>query len=191
MHPEKELLKLYFELSTLSPQSQKWSVSFFAKNKPRLVRYQNFCALGNALNVPCHDMNQFEWGDFIKQSHMQVWDEVMDLAINNFEVNPANFRGSLHKYEGVLAAMFMQLLKTATHLHLVKQSGTIEASGYHQSYMQILTHISKDIQPISQKLHEILYLLINPTKIVISKSDLVANFGYQDVDMRQLDMDWF
>lgn len=188
---EKELLQLYFELCALSPQSNKWSNAFFAKNKPRLIRYQNFCTLSKALNVPCHDMNQFEWGDFIQQSHMQIWDEVMQLAIKNFEVKPVNFKGNLNKHPGVLASMFMQLLSNSKHLKKALGSSTIEASGYHQSYLQILANISKNIQPIEQNLLEILYLLLNPTKKQISKLELIVTFGYQDKDIRQIDIDWF
>lgn len=192
MQLEKELLKNYLELFRLSPQSTKWSASFFANNPPRLLRYQNFCAIAGALKIPYKDINQFEWGDFIGQNQMIVWNDVMELAIKNFQVNPDKYLGDLRKNSGVLMSMYYQLLNTASKVNALVNAGNgvVEANGYHQSYMQILGNISASVYPIHENLLEILYLLLNPTKVTCPLVILVEEFDYQDVDIRKIDMEW-
>lgn len=190
--PERELLFLYLDLYSMSPDTVDWSEQYFKDNPPRLIRYQNFCALAGALQLPYQNISQFEWGDFVQESHLQVWDEIMALASERFQVNPGLYGEDYTIHAGILSDMFFVLLNAAKNVYKVVTSGggIIEPTGYHHCYVHILHHIAHSVMPIQENIHEILYLILNPQKIMYPLEVLVKEFGYQEVDLNEIDGRW-
>jgi len=190
---EEELLQLYLELQSLAPNQKNWSKETFKDNLPRLYRYENICAIAKSLKIHSIYFSIENWSsDFIGKDQMRRWYDIETLARKNFNCR-LNYIYSTDKlYVSTLKNMFKYLLDVAVNYYnnIVKQECIIMASGYSAVNLEILQNIAKKNKSYIVEVKEILHLLINPNCITCPKSILIEEFGYRDIDFKELDMDW-
>ena len=190
---EKEMLQLYLELHSLSPNQEKWSKEAFKDNPPRLYRYINLCAIAKALGIYTIYFSGDKWlSDFIDKKQMTRWHEIETLARKNFNCKLGYIRKPDKPNILILRDMFRYLIDVALNYqrNITAKKQIILSSGYGYLNLEILEDISQKNKQHLKEVEEILGLLINPKCIVCPKSILIDEFGYQDIDFGDLDLEW-
>ena len=190
---EAELLQLYLELYTMTPNQKNWSNETFKDNPPRLYRYQNMCAIAKALKIHTIYFSGEKWHpDFIGKSQMRRWFDIESLAKNNFNCRLDYIKSTDKLNILTLRDMFDNLIEVAINYYnnIIKKECILLASGYNYVNLEILQNIAKKNKDYIKEVKEVLHLLINPNCITCPKSILIDEFGYKDIDFEELDFEW-
>jgi hypothetical protein len=187
---EKKLLKRILELQDLSNDISQWSLVKFEKNTPRSYRLQMIDSLFQALEIKVtHE--QFFSGEFITESNLPDVNKVLELLSAFGEFNLP----ILPKNEwGVSQAQhtFLYLMKYRLYLNQLENigSGVYAASGYYRLPFVIFAKLHPSVKRESKVIDALLRLFINPTKLKLSKKELIEKFNYPSVNLGDLDLEW-
>jgi hypothetical protein len=70
-------------------------------------------------------------------------------------------------------------------------SGVIASSGYYRVPFLISTTFNDKLKDSIENLNQLIVLFFNSEKLNYSKATLIEKFGFSDVDLREVDIDWF
>jgi hypothetical protein len=183
----RDLLLAFLDLRRLSPEVDNWTEERLADNPPRLARLRQLVALFKAFGIPWNPA-AFVEGTFIRPGDPRYDPIVSRLkaeAVEGEALEDGRARRQLPKFFSILFDY-----RTRLDDVLSFNSGLIEASGlyllaYRKADMQNQI-IRNNLAAIEDTLAE----LISPGRAALSRERLVHEFGYPDVDVTDLDLDW-
>lgn len=188
---EKNLLTSFLELYTLSDNVTSWSIANFAKNPPRLFRLQKIDSLMKALNIN-GTYEQFLYGEFLYEEGRQNCTEFKKRVEENY----SSIFGAItmeeeedSDFQFVFEVLFRYRIKLNQLINV--KSTVIEASGINRIPIIIMLDIESKLQNDIAGIDRILCYLINPKRIAYTKEELKTKYNYPDVDLDEIDLDWF
>ena len=185
----KELLCGFLELRSLAPDMTKWTEAGFADNPPRLYRLQRLKSLFKAFKI-AWDTQSFINGGFINHKNAKyklLWQE-LDSALPSI---PAGY--PFHKSTAdELPNCFEILLSYRERVEsvLVFSDGTLAASGLFKYAHRKIKSINRGIAKIIASIDDLLSSFISPEGRTFTIDKLVKDYGYPDVDLNTIDMDF-
>jgi hypothetical protein len=179
------LLLGFLELRGFSPKLADWTEERLSDNPPRLIRLRRLIAMFRAFGLPW-DPESFTEGRFIDPRHPRYTTLLAKIA----EELPVGSREWATDYQ--LPGFFQRLLDYRIRVDgvLSYSSGVLEASG-------LFLHAHRKVQELNQVVRDhvanidnTLAALISPEDSSFSVGQLIRDYGYADVDLLQIDLDW-
>ena len=190
-HPvAPQLLFAFLDLLSYEKDLNKWSEEEFSDNPPRLYRLQIVNALMKALNLTC-SYADFLKGEFITEENLPSTTALrQQLAlICEYLSIKSNSTWSVTKAKFVFDNLIQYRLRLLNLFDF--GSGVIASSGYYRVPFLVSTTFNDKLKEPIENLNQLIVLFFNSEKLYYSKATLIEKFGFPDVDLREVDMDWF
>jgi hypothetical protein len=197
----QSIIPKFIEFKRMTPHTKKWNLKELEKNLPRLIRYKRLMALLKAFNINC-SLEEFKGGDFL---YDKKWSKQIKFRekfhTNKFIINElSNFADKNEKYKTRVKErgldfylLWMYFWGLADAIYSVKDISQIKIGNPTGAfYLSILENfkISENFETIG-KVHRILGVMIDPSESEVSEYSLIHNFGYPDVDLDEIDGEWY
>ena len=175
------LLQGFLELRRLVPDMEKWSVEKLSDNPPRFYRLRTLTSLFCAFGIDW-DPSSFIEGKFIDP-------ESPRYAPLLQKVHGLRLREKKHR----LSDCFRILLEYRERVDgvLTFSSGLLEASGWYLFAHQKAEELNRVIQDNVAIIDDMLIAFISPEAKTFTEDELTRNYGYPDVDLFEIDSDWW
>lgn len=182
----RSLLHAFLTLRGLTPDLADWTEERLADNPPRLFRLRRLTVLFRAFGLPW-DPPSFMKGKFIDPEHPRYAALLGKLA---GEMSEELGRGdAIHQLPMFFAILYEY--RESVEEVLSFSSGVLEASGlYLHAFNKAgeLDHVIRDNLPL---IEDSLAELISPEGVEFRVEQLVRDYGYPDVDLFEIDADWW
>ncbi len=188
-----DLLRQYLELCRYTPDHRDWTERALEKNPPRLIRLQRLKAMFHAFGIP-FDPQSFREGGFIDWKD-PVYEVFLERARSQFLREEAEGRlsGTIELTAFYLKPVFESLLeyRIALDESLHFNSGVSAAGDLFYFELLKINEMNRVIRSRLAIIEDLLVELISPTRQTFSHKRLVKEHGYPDVDLDEIDLDWF
>jgi hypothetical protein len=188
---EKQLLDVFLDLYTYNNDIKSWSFESFKTNPPRYHRLQILQALMRALSISCSYI-EFSQGNFITSVQVEKWTAFKESIANQLPQDkiyrPARKPLTPNKL-GILFSTLMRYRLNANKL-VSSNNGILTISDDFRIYFDIMNTMNEKLSDELVKVDLILLFCINPTGISYTKDELISKFGYPEVDLKGIDIEW-
>ncbi len=197
-----DLVDKIIEFQALTPERLQWSEHKLKDNPPRLYLFQQIKALLKIL-FKNQDLSieQFINGDFIQKNELNTFDSLNKNIIENYDYKESdhyeravkNF--NRFKSNSDIKKIFAFHFKFILELENLSNFNTgMIGSGrltnhYAYSMIRDVTN-SIDQEKINNIRNEINYI-IDKDQRTFSMLELVENYGYPDLDLEDVNLDWY
>jgi hypothetical protein len=181
----RTLLLKFLELRGLSSQFADWTEERFNENPPRLFRLRRLVALFRAFDIPWGPAS-FIKGEFIQSEQPRYAGLLSKLAA---QIPNGLEPWQRHRLPEFFAMLFG--LRDKVDGVLEYFSGLYEATGLAFYAYQKGCDLNQVIQDNVGDIENLLVELISPEAATFTVEQLSKNFGYPDVDLFKIDLDWF
>ncbi|UTW63062.1 hypothetical protein KFE98_02590 [bacterium SCSIO 12741] len=194
----KDFLDKYYEFKAMTPNYNEWNAKSLKYNKPRFYRFKELESLMVAFDIGNDLLTDFKNRKFLNHRTLEDFRPIVEdieryVSQNGFEkLRWERERERLKDIRsfGMLVQIFMRFSEEMRNL-LNFNSGWLESGSVTSRYSIHKTHqLLKSID--LQELHEIEHLLcklIDPKERTFTKSELIKNYEFPDVDLHSIDMD--
>jgi len=188
-----ELLRQYLELCRYTPDQRDWNEQALEPNPPRLIRLQRLKALFHAFGIP-FDPQSFQEGGFI-DCEDPVYEVFLERARSQFlkEGTEGRHSGTNQVTAFYLRPVFKNLLKYRIALEepLTFNRGVSVAGDLFYFEFLKINELNRVIRDHIAIIEDLLVEVISPTRRTFSRKQLVKEHGYPDVDLDEIDFNWF
>ena len=188
-----DLLRQYLELRRYTPDHRNWNEQALEQNPPRLIRLQRLKALFHAFGI-AFDPPSFQEGGFI-DSEAPIYEAFLERARLWFlkERSEGRLPVMIKATASYLRPVFEMLLKYRIMLDepLSFNDGILEASDLYWFGILKIDEMNGLIRKRLAIIDDLLVELISPTRQTFTRKQLVNEHGYPDVDLDEIDLDWF
>ena len=183
-----KLLHAFLNLQTLTPDLAAWTEGHLALNPPRLLRLRMLMAMFRAFQLPWDPVG-FVSGAFINPDdprHVPLLDRVA-----------ATMSPSALKYSGPyphqIAFTYPWLFEYRRRLNavLTHAEGVYEASGFFAFACNLAYEVGSRLKKELPAIDEVLAAIIDPDGRSFAVVELIDKYGYPDVQLGAIDMDWY
>ena len=189
---EKQLLDTFLDLYTYDTKIQEWSFEKYENNPSRYYRLQMITALMKALDINC-SYYDFTEGRFISKVQFSKWKEFKESILDQLDAKAyaRSLKDNSHPFD--IQSIFRTFMEYRLYSEKVLGifDGMYLANDEFRAFANILntsnSHLKQDLKNIEHVLH----FCINPTRITYTKEELIKQFGFPEVDLRQIDIDSF
>lgn len=176
------LLHCYLEFQILVPEIEDWVEGHLIDNPPRLYRLKQLNAMLRAFEID--DLYSFKEGRFIEHENSHKYAQAHTL-VSDGKISSTNSND--------LTQCFLTLMQYRQEVENVLCFG----SGAYHINPELLSNTYRKIWQLSWQIKEnivgidtIIATIINPEEKSFSVEILVRDYGFPDVDITQLDLDW-
>ena len=185
MFDARSLLDELFGLLSREPNIANWTEDALAQNPPRLIRLRRLVAMFRAFELPW-DVSRFLDGKFVDVEHPA---HAALIAQADREL------GGHDDYwvrRDQLPRFFTRLLEYRRTIDraLRFNSGVLEASGFYAFAVDRIEHVNTQVRASIATIDDLLAALIAPDARKFSQDQLVAQFGFPDDDLWEIDAEW-
>ena len=184
----RDLLLRFLELRRLSPNFDDWTEERLNRNPPRLFRLRQLAALFGAFGIPWHPLS-FTEGRFIQPEDPRYVALLTKLATTMAEERhreTALDRGQLPDFFAILFSYRERIDEVLSF-----SSGVLEASGLYLQAHRTAATLNRLIEDNISIIEDILAALISPEAVEFSVEQLARDHGYPDVDLGDIDDEWW
>ena len=188
----KEILKIYFELKSLSPNIPDWNESYFGDNQTRYYRYRQLIILFTEFELG--SLQYFELGEFIKSRPIEEYKPLKSRFVNFLSaylgLSVDYFNGDDINYD-LLIYLFKRFIKYYSLIYdaITFNSDIIEVSGLRKFPYYKIASVNYEISKLVKIIEEELSLFISPDSKKAKVSYLIKKYGFPDVDITEIDLD--
>ncbi len=195
-----DLIDKIIEFQGLTPNRIEWDLTLLKSNPPRFYLLQQIQALILAFNNEKVSLSQFIQGDFIEQRQLseynlfiqKIIDDTADEESSFYERNLKRFNEekSVTDIKEIFKFHFdflVELDKLSGSKGLIGRNRLVNNYAYTKRY-----EITDSINSEKVKdLKEGIALIINPHNKSFSMKELVEKHGYPDLDLHEVNVDWY
>jgi hypothetical protein len=182
------LLHGFLELQGLSPDLADWSEDRLAGNPPRLFRLRQLVALFRAFQIPWNP-SLFVEGKFIEPESPR-YATLLDMMDSTMpELKKHGFGAQPHQLPYCFEILFAYRGRVEHVLSF--SSGVLEASGLYLYAHRRAGELNRIIKEHVSIIDDHLVAFISPEAREFSVKELVRDHGYPDVDLFEIDADWW
>lgn len=187
---EKQLLDLFLDLYTYDTKIEEWSFEKYENNPSRWYRLKMITALMNALGITC-SYYDFKNGRFIDRVQFDKWKEFKESIIDQLDTKAYNrsLRDKSDPFD--IQSIFRTFMQYRLYSEKVLGifDGIYLANNEFRALTNLLNTSNSHLRVELKNIEHVLHFCINPTKIQYTKDELIAKFGFPDVDLVQIDID--
>lgn len=184
----QDLLLAFLEFRRMCPEFSDWTEERLGNTPALLFRLQRLMALFRAFRIPWAP-SRFVNGHFVRPDDSRYASMLRELA----EEMPEVGKGYMTFRENDLAALFQVLYEYRERLDsgLCYTGGFLEASGGCLYAIRKIDRVNSGIRANLAVIEDLLVEIICPDDVVFSIEQMVRDFDYPDVDLNDIDDDWF
>ncbi|MDJ1468675.1 hypothetical protein QNI19_26205 [Cytophagaceae bacterium DM2B3-1] len=194
----ENLLEQYLDLRGFSPEPHSWSEKNFRNNPPRLYRYKQLDSLFQAFGIDLKYMQSFEEGEFIKArpvtDYTEWFSDIEAYGLQTGLERDRDFNRDTVNHDKLIR-IFAYLFKYRMVLERTLQynSGWLEAGATWARYMIDKTEgfLNEENRAYIKYLDNLLCFAIDPYQQQYKKYELIEKYGYPDVDLSDIDADYY
>ena len=184
----KDFLNEYLEYKSL------WCFEHCIKSKPAKIRLNRLNSMLNALKIANEpfDLSYFEQGNFLKDREIEENYELIE-KIQNLVEEKTSSDYEVRKGKFSIAWLFKDLLRFRKEIYDVVQPWSGFGAGFNNVLYFGKIHqenLKKLIRENTDEIDEILCLIIDPQKKVISEKELIEKYNYEVADLDEIDRVW-
>jgi hypothetical protein len=182
----RSLLLAFLELRRMSPEFGDWTEDHLASNPPRLFRLRQLVALFRAFGLPW-DPPAFVEGKFIRPE-LPRYAALMSKLLAELPKGAGRWPDGhqLPEFFAILYDYREQIGRV-----LAFSSGVLEASGLYLHAHNKAGELNRVIAANVGIVEDALVELISPEAAAFSLEQLARDFEYPDVDLFDIDSDWW
>lgn len=185
-----DLLRQFVELRDYSPDLESWSDESFAANPPRLYRLGRLRALFAAYQIDW-DPAGFAKGAFIESADERYADVArqMEVLLVTVALEPGSLSASGATQRQLCFEMLLRYRERVEKV-LVFPDRILAASGWFALASHQMQELNRVIDEHLLLVEEILAALLSPEGRRFELLEMVRDYGYPDVDLEEIDIDW-
>ncbi|MDJ1504040.1 hypothetical protein [Xanthocytophaga agilis] len=195
----EDILKQYLDLQGLSPDVYDWSIEYFSDNPPRLYRYKQLEALFQAFGIDPKYIQSFNAGEFIKARPVADYSEwLTDIEAYSLPIGLERDRDFNRDTvnHNKLIHIFAYLFKYRMVLERTLQYNSGWLEGYGATWVRYMIDktegfLNEENRAYVKYLDNLLCVAIDPYQQQYKKYELIEKYGYPDVDLRDIDADYY
>jgi hypothetical protein len=182
-----DLLHRFLELRGYTPDLDRWSEECFNDNPPRLYRLRQLKAIFRAFEIPW-DPAAFMEGKFFLRDSVR-YAPVLERAAAELPETMAGPFGTVHQ----LPKCFEILLEYREKVEraLAYSSGFQVAAGLYAFAVRKTRQLNRVIRDNLSVVDDVLTACISPEAMTFTIDELARSYGYPDVDLHEIDADWW
>jgi hypothetical protein len=191
----KDVVIKYFELLSLTDNINEWGEESFLKNEPRYYRFRQLKILFEAYSLG--EFADFEKGEFIKQRPLEVYTELINMAkhfdkeILGSEIEYYKEKEHFNDYR-TIKWLYNKLIGyrkvIAKAIHYI--DGVSLESGLYMYTCDLIRHSNHTISKEIDIIDDVLSFLISPSGETFSVNELIVKYGFPDVNIEDIDLEW-
>jgi len=194
----KNFLDKYYEFKAMVPDYRNWNHKSLEYNEPRLYRLKELESLIIAFDIGTDLLQDFQNRKFLERRTLSDFEPIIKdiekYALND-EYEKERYKSEMERAKSVrwfeiLIQNFMRFSEEIRNI-LKFNSGVLEASTLIFRYsinktQKLLNDIDlKELKEIDKLLCKVL----DPKSKIFTKSELIKNFNFPDVDLEAIDME--
>lgn len=192
-----DVIERFLEFQLMVPDTALWKDSELRDNLPKLYRLNQLQSLFLAFDLG--EINEFEGGGFVKKRPPEAYQPIWDKAQKDFqdlgEFTESHLLNLMKKKESTryMVSLFERLFLYRKKLSevLAFNSGVLAASGlYYYAFRKTEDFNNQIIKANLESIDNIIGLIISPDSQSFPRKQLIEEFGYPDVDLSEIDMEW-
>ena len=172
----------------MSPNYDDWTEERLNGNEPRLFRLRQLAALFRAFGIPW-DPSSFIEGRFIQPEDPRYDALLTKLATEMAEEPHSGIASNRDQLPEFFAILFSYRKRIDQVLSF--SSGVMEASGLYLQAHRVAGKLNRRIEDNISIIEDILAALISPEAAEFSVEQLARDHGYPDVDLGDIDEEWW
>jgi len=183
-----DLLLGFLDLRGLTPDFDNWTEELLSENPPRLIRLRQLVSLFQAFGVPW-DPQSFVEGKFIQPEHPRY-----DSLLSKLSVEcPEEMNHSVWTDDVRLSRFFATLFDYRMRVERVLSFSNLflSASGLFKLAYDKICELNGIIENNIADIDDTLAALISPEMAAFSIEQIVREYGYPDVNLCEIDGDWW
>jgi hypothetical protein len=189
-NPAKLFLEHYLELQGLMHPSEIWEEHKLESNPPRYYRLCRINACMKALGLEVNNWANLK-ETFLKLSLTpEAKEQLEEVLAHQFELDYTSYITDKDTINSGYMLNMLLNIRAAIFQLLVIQDTVLAASDHYITPLLIISRLNKKLESDNAALDEAITLLLNPNNIQLTIEELADCFGYPDVDLDEIDLDW-
>ena len=190
INPAKVLLEDYLELKSLVPNIENWKEDLLLSNPPRYYRLLRIKACMLSLTIEAEDFRQFASGRWFRNSSPELIDTIEQVLKETYCLDYQKYLDEDKVFSGrYMFSMLLQLREVLYKLTSIR-SGILAASGHFLTPIFMIEHLQQKTLSEQLALDEAIKLMLNPNEIRFNYSQMTKSYGFPDVNIQDIDLEW-
>ena len=190
INPAKVLLEDYLELKSLVPNIENWKEDLLLSNPPRYYRLLRIKACMLSLTIEAEDFRQFASGRWFRNSSPELIDTIEQVLKETYCLDYQKYLDEDKVFSGrYMFSMLLQLREVLYKLTSIR-SGILAASGHFLTPIFMIEHLQQKTLSEQLALDEAIQLMLNPNEIRFNYNQMTTSFGFPDVNIQDIDLEW-
>ena len=190
INPAKVLLEDYLELKSLVPNIENWKEDLLLSNPPRYYRLLRIKACMLSLNIEAEDFRQFASGRWFRNARPELIENIEQVLKEPFCLDYEKYLEEDKVFSGRYMFSMLLQLREALYKFPSIRSGILAASGHFLTPIFMIEHLQKKTLSEQLALDEAIQLMLNPNEIRFNENQLIKSFGFPDVNIQNIDLEW-
>ena len=191
----KDVFKNYFKLLSYTSSIEDWDEQKLSDNPPRYYRLRQLNILFEAYSLG--NIADFKSGDFIRKRPLEEYKDLPDMA-NHFDKEILKMTDSYDYYqeEGLDYWMVEKLFTTLIGYRKIISnankytSGVIECGSLFKYAYDLIGHFNYLISKELDIIDDVVSFIISPSGKTYSVNELISKYGFPDVNLKNIDIEW-
>jgi hypothetical protein len=183
-----DLMIRFLELRAMTPNYDDWTEEMLTDNPPRLIRLRQLTAMFQAFGIPWGPQS-FTHGMFIQPDLHRYYSLLSKLSTELKEgFTPLDWTDHM-----MVRRFFETLFYYRIHVESVlSYSESIwSASGLFRVAYDKICELSRIVENNISNINDILVAMISPEMAAFPIEQIVRDYGYPDVNLCEIDRDWW
>ena len=188
---EKQLLEAFLDLFTYENNINSWSFDTFEENTPRYYRLKIIDSLMKALEINCSYI-QFSHGSFISNMHSEKWADFKKSIENILPQVMAIKLPSMRIDTFEISILYRTLMRYRLFAQqlLSSNDGIYAFSEEFRAFVELMNIPSRQLIEELKKIDTVLFFCINPNAISYTQEELISQFAFPEINLRDVDIEW-
>lgn len=190
INPAQVLLEDYLELKSLVPNIENWKEDLLLSNPPRYYRLLRIKACMLSLTIEAEDFRQFASGRWFRNASPELIDTIEQVLKETYCLDYQKYLDEDKVFSGrYMFSMLLQLREALYKLTSIR-SGILAASGHFLTPIFMIEHLQQKTLSEQLALDEAIQLMLNPNEIRFNYNQMTKSFGFPDVNIQDIDLEW-
>lgn len=190
INPAQVLLEDYLELKSLVPNIENWKEDLLLSNPPRYYRLLRIKACMFSLTIEAEDFRQFASGRWFRNASPEIIDTIEQVLKETYCLDYQKYLDEDKVFSGrYMFSMLLQLREALYKLTSIRSS-ILAASGHFLTPIFMIEHLQQKTLSEQLALDEAIQLMLNPNEIRFNYNQMITSFGFPDVNIQDIDLEW-
>lgn len=190
INPAQVLLEDYLELKSLLPNIENWKEDILLSNPPRYYRLLRIKACMLSLNIESEDFYQFASGGWCRNVSPELIQTIEQVLKEPFRLDYEKFLEDDKVFSGRYIFSMLLQLREALYKFPSIRSGILAASGHFLTPIFMIEHLQEKTKSEQLAIDEAIQLILNPNEIRFNENQMIKSFGFPDVNIQNIDLEW-